>query len=120
MSQLVKHDIVCPKCKEISQQSIFHSVNTIIDNVAIKLFNDEINFVTCNDCGNKFQVKTSLLFNNMEKHYALYYNPISFENIDLECIGMKNMLGENHYLTNPTKFKDWELFKKEIKRRENF
>jgi hypothetical protein len=33
---------------------------------------------------------------------------------------MKNMLGENHYLTNPTKFKDWELFKKEIKRRENF
>lgn len=79
MSRLVLYNIPCPKCKEFSEQRIFHSVNTEIDNVIEEILNDEINFVKCSICGNKFQVKTGLLFNNMKKTYAVYYNPISFE-----------------------------------------
>lgn len=118
MSKLVTYSIPCPKCKEISEQKIFHSVNTSIDNVVEKLLNDEINFVSCNKCGNSFHVKAGLLFNNMQKMYALYYNPTSFEENERESQNMKKMLGDNFYLTNPTRFKDWESFKIALRKKE--
>jgi len=118
MSNIEKHSIPCPKCKTISEQNIFHSINTSINNIIDKILNDEINFVTCPDCGNRFQVKTGLLFNNMEKQYALYFHPTTFEFIDQECLKSKRMFGNAFYLTNPTKFHDWQDFKSEVKRRE--
>lgn len=118
MSKIQSYNIPCPECKMPSEQKIFHSINTSIDYAALKIINDEINFVRCLGCGNKFQVKTGLLFNNMAKTYAVYYNPTSFASMDEESKNLKKMLGENFYLANPTKFSDWDLFKDEIRRKE--
>lgn len=118
MSKLQTYNIPCPECKMSSEQTVFHSINTSIDNAALKIVNDEINFVRCSHCNNKFQVKTGLLFNNMEKTYAVYYNPTTFASMDEECKNLKIMLGENFYLANPSKFSDWNLFKDEIRRKE--
>jgi len=118
MSKIQSYNIPCPECKMPNEQKIFHSINTSIDNAALKIINDEINFVFCPNCGNRFQIKTGLLFNNMEKNYAVYYNPTSFESIDEECINLKKMFGESFYLANPSKYNDWDLFKDEIKREE--
>lgn len=118
MSKLVTYNIPCPVCKETSEQHIFHSVNTNLDNIVDKILNNEINFATCKKCGNNFHVKTGLLFNNMKKMYALYYNPTSFELNEKESADIKRMLGENFYLANPLRFKDWEAFKNEIRRKE--
>lgn len=54
----------------------------------------------------------------MEKSYAVYYNPESFDTIDEECKNLKKMAGENFYLANPAKYTEWDLFKDEIKRQE--
>lgn len=118
MSKLETYNIPCPECKMPSEQKVFHSINTSIDNAALKIVSDEINFVRCPHCNNKFQVKTGLLFNNMEKTYAVYYNPTTFASIDEECKNLKKMFGENFYLANPSRFSDWDLFKEEIKRKE--
>lgn len=118
MSKIQSYNIPCPECKIPSEQKVFHSINTSIDNAALKIINDEINFVHCPNCGNKFQVKTGLLLNNMEKTYAVYYNPKSFSAIDKECENLKKMFGKNFYLANPSKYTDWDLFKDEIKRKE--
>jgi hypothetical protein len=118
MSKSVSYNIPCPECKEFGEYQIFHSVNTNLFDVISKLLNDKINFVKCEHCGNIFHVKTGLLFNNMEKMYAIYYNPDSFELNEKESIDIKRMLGDNFYLANPSRFKDWELFKKELKRKE--
>jgi hypothetical protein len=118
MSKLETYNIPCPECKMSSEQMVFHSINTSIKNAAFKIVNDEINFVLCPHCNNKFQVKTGLLFNNIEKTYAVYYNPTTFASIDDECKNLKKMLGENFYLSNPSKFSDWDLFKGEIRRKE--
>ncbi|MEB2774563.1 CpXC domain-containing protein [Algoriphagus sp. D3-2-R+10] len=118
MSKLVNYSIPCPQCKVISEQKIFHSVNTNIDDIAEKLLRDEINFVRCNKCGNSFHVKAGFLFNNIKKMYAVYYNPTSFEENERESQNIKKMLGDNFYLANPTRFKDWEQFKVEVRKRE--
>jgi hypothetical protein len=118
MSLIQKHVIPCPQCKNTSEHDISHSINTSIDNVVSEILTDKINFVKCPFCGNEFQVKTGLLFNNMVKQYAVYYNPKSFDSIEEECKNLKKMFGNNFYLANPSKFSDWDLFKEEIKRME--
>ena len=118
MSRLATYNIPCPECKEFSEYQIFHSVNTNTENVVNKLLNDKINFVKCKYCKNIFHIKASFLFNNIKKMYAIYFNPDSFEQNEKESINIKKMLGDNFYLSNPSRFKDWELFKKELKRKE--
>lgn len=118
MSKLVTYNIPCPECKEFGEYQIFHSVNTSIDDIVTKLLNDKINFVTCRHCSNTFHVKTGLLFNNMKKMYAMYYNPVTFELNEKESTDIKRMFGDNFYLANPSRFKDWQLFKQELKRKE--
>ena len=118
MSEIQLYNIPCPECKIPSEQQVFHSINTSIVNAALRIINDEINFVLCPNYGIKFQVKTNLLFNNMEKSYAVYYNPESFDTIDEECKNLNKMLGKNFYLANPVKYTEWDLFKDEIKRQE--
>lgn len=118
MSKIQPYNIPCPKCKTTSEYKIFHSINTSFPNAVLKILGDEINFAHCPNCGNKFQVKTGFLFNHIEKKYALYYNPTSFEQMDEECANIKKMLGQNFYLSNPLKFKDWELFKTELRNKE--
>ena len=54
----------------------------------------------------------------MEKSYAVYYNPESFDTIDEECKNLQKMMGKNFYLANPAKYTEWDLFKDEIKRQE--
>jgi hypothetical protein len=118
LSKKVTYKIPCPECKEFDDYQIFHSVNTNIEDIVNKLLNDKINFVKCKNCGNTFHVLASFLFNNIEKLYAIYFNPDSFEQNEKESINIKKMLGDNFYLANPSKFKDWELFKQELKIKE--
>jgi hypothetical protein len=119
MSKCVTYSLPCPECKEFGEYQIFHSVNTSIDDIVAKLLNDKINFVRCMHCGNIFHVKTGLLFNNMKKMYAMYYNPISFDLNEKESTDLKGMFGNNFYLANPSRFKDWQLFKEELKGKES-
>jgi len=118
MSKVQTYSIPCPKCKMTSEQIVFHSINTTINNVVLKLINNEINFAHCPHCDNNFQIKTGILFNNMEKSYAIYYNPSSFDLIDKESKNLKRMLGDSYYLGNPLKFDNWNTFIDEVKRKE--
>lgn len=118
MSRIVTYFIPCPVCKMPSEQHIYHSINTSIDNAAQLILDDKINFVDCKLCNNKFQVKAGLLFNNMVKTYAVYYHPTTFALHEKETVGIKKMFGDNFYLANATKFHNWSDFKAEIARKE--
>lgn len=118
MSKIVTREIECTNCKTISEQTIWYSINTSVDNAADKILNDEVNYFICPKCKSKFHIPVGLLFNNMKKHYAIYYNPISFETIDKESAGVKKMFGDAFYLGNPKKFNDWDLFRTEIRKLE--
>jgi len=118
MSKILNNSIECNNCKTISQQTVWYSINTSVENAAEKILNDEINFFVCPNCNFKHHIPVGLLFNNMSKQYAVYYNPITFEVINKESIGIKKMFGDSFYLGNPIKFNDWEQFKNEIRKLE--
>ena len=117
MSKIVKYHIPCPRCKRLTEQEIYHTINNLMTEDAVtKILNDEINFVVCSNCQNKFQVKTSLIFVNHVKQYCFHYNPNpKNEYSKVEIIdNLKRMFGNNSYLVNPVEFTDWENFKKTI------
>lgn len=114
MSYSNHYTIPCPKCKTASEQLIFQSLNEMTENSAKRIIEDEINFVTCPHCKNKFQVKTGLLYCNHTKGIAIYYNPTDVNAIDDELEDIKRMFGNKSYLANPDKFDDWNLFKERV------
>lgn len=121
MSLIKKYQIPCPRCKEISEQEIYHSVNTSLAKNAIqKIFNNEINFVKCLKCDNIFQVKTSLFLLDYDKQYCFHYNPNPKDDSkkDEVLTNLKRMFGDNFFLANPIVFVDWEIFKNEIAKME--
>jgi hypothetical protein len=114
MNKIVEYEIPCPNCKQLSKHDIFHSVNNLSKNTVKRILCDEINFVVCTKCKNKFHVKTGILFCNHEKLFAVYYHPSDINTIDFEMSELKKVLGELHYLNKIIKFSNWEKFKKKI------
>lgn len=104
-------EFTCPYCNLDQSQEIYSTLNTDTPNAIPMILSNEVNLVTCISCGEQFQVLTPLLFNNVERKYAMYYSPDGFDEIDASNARIKSTLGEDHYLVNPQKFDDWELFK---------
>jgi len=114
MAKIVKHNIPCPSCKAFSEQEIYYTVNEELNGIASKILNNEINFVKCNNCSNKFQIKTGLLYCNHQKQFAVYFHPNNIHEIDNEIMELKKMHGELHFLNKIIKFSDWDKFKEKI------
>ena len=118
MTKIEKHQIACPKCEEVNEQTVFHSINNKLPTAPGKIINGEINFAVCPNCGNEFQIQTGLLYVNQNQQFALYYHPTDFKKINKEIEGMKKMFGPDFFLCKPSKFTDWDMFIKELKAKE--
>ncbi|MFH1118237.1 MAG: CpXC domain-containing protein [Bacteroidota bacterium] len=115
MSLTKKYQIPCPQCKNISEVEIFHCINTTSTiNAFEKILKDEINFTKCNHCGNRFFIKTHLLYCNHNKKIAIYYNPLASDNYGSDV--SKDILGKSSHIANHLKFKDWNEFKNKIQK----
>ncbi|MCE9540450.1 MAG: CpXC domain-containing protein [Bacteroidetes bacterium] len=122
MSKTQIYPIPCPKCKVITEQEIYHTINTNMTESAVnKILSDEINFVICKSCKNKFQVKASLFFIDFAKRYCFHYypNPKNENIMDNILSNIKKMFGNDFFLGHPIVFLDWEIFKKEIAKMED-
>lgn len=109
----VNYEIICPKCKEIAGYNVYHSVHD--DNVILaKIFNDELNKVTCIKCGNQFQVNTHLMFISHKHKSCIIYDPHGdFFNSD-ELTQVKEMLGDQSIFNNAIHVSEWSVFKDKI------
>lgn len=110
MSRLAPVDFTCPYCNLEQTQDMYSSLNTETPDALKLILSNEVNLVNCTWCNERFQVLTPLLFNNIKHEYAAYYSPDGFEEIDASNIKIKETLGEDHYLTRPFKFDDWDMF----------
>ena len=108
--------VPCPSCGKYAQQLAYSSINESIPDAYKRIAGDEINFGKCPTCGNKFQLKTGLLYCNHRREFAAYYHPLSFKEIEDSSADISRMLGSHSHLTNPVKFRDWNEFKAAILR----
>lgn len=114
MNELSKYSIPCPKCKSVSEHTIFHNLNGEEKRVALDIVSNKINFVTCNICHNHFQVKAEVLYVNRKTDTAVYFHPQHFQNIVEIENRAYDLLGKSFYLSNVHKFNNWDLFRGKI------
>ncbi len=119
MSMEYKCTFNCPYCGTEGRQNFYSSINTKHPNALEMIINGEINKTTCEICMESFKVNAPLLFNNIEKQYAVYFHPTDTSSIDEQNKKLKLALGEDHYIFNANKYTNWASFINEILSREN-
>jgi len=120
MSAQQETAVKCPSCGEIIKTKIYKSIWGEYPGNRRFIYDDKINLIYCNNCHNKVFVQTTLLYNNVEKLLAAWYEPISDDTyIISHNEGLKRMLGNNaDYIIKAVRFKNWNDFKNYIKEKE--
>lgn len=118
MSFTKHYEFTCPNCQKIDSGEFYTAINTNDQNAIHFILENKLNSISCKKCSQQIVVTKSLLFNNIQDKYALYYNPIDLDSIDKSNENLKKIIGHNHYILHPKKFNSWIEFQKEIIKRE--
>ena len=69
-------EVTCPSCGHEQEMTIWSSINvTINEELRERLFNAEINFLTCVRCDHRAFVDTPLMYHDMDKRFCIHYVP---------------------------------------------
>lgn len=119
MSDKFNAKVPCPECKEYFEVTLYSSANVSIDpSLREKVFNDTINVAICPKCKHKFQVHCQLMYHDMEKQFAVWYDPLN-ERIKEKLSDMELNLGQSNYLFDAPISNTWDEFKGHILLYEN-
>jgi hypothetical protein len=116
MSRKVEVEAHCVNCECDFKASLFRSIwGEQPENREI-VFNDTINVVVCPHCQTRIRVPFSLLYEDVDRQFAVWYEPEPDPTIDKDTRMYAAMFGPDcFYVTAPRVF-DWEGFKRAILR----
>lgn len=111
----------CPCCGESFSSIVFNSIWGENSINRILIYHDRINISTCPKCNNKILFSNSLLYNNTDNKFALWFDPAdNSKSIENQKRELKQLLGSNaDYIINAASIRDWDDFKKIIFNKEN-
>lgn len=114
MSKQVDVSIICPECKNQFKVSLFRTM--WIENPKNRdlVLTDKVNFITCPVCEWPGRVEFPLLCANVNKGFALWYEPYHDPEIDKDITQYAAQLGENSFYALAPRIKDWGEFKKKL------
>lgn len=76
MTRIDSQVIQCPHCENKQDVTIWHSVNVSLNpDLKKKLFDWEINTLSCNKCDKKVFLDTPLLYHDMTQKFCVQYYP---------------------------------------------
>lgn len=80
------------------------------------LFDNKINVVVCTNCYTKLRAESTLLYDDPEIKYAIWWDPNHDLAVD-ECVeSWRKMYGWGFYLANARRVNEWNEFKRDISR----
>ena len=72
-------EIGCPNCGASNRVLVWDTINTELSREAkIALLHGEINLLRCQRCQKSFNVETSLLYNDVENKFMMWYFPFAW------------------------------------------
>ena len=115
MSNKFKAEVTCPYCKEYLEVVLYSSVNVSIDpTLREEVFNNKINTVECPKCKSGFPVHCQLMYHDMAKQFAVWYDPLN-ERTESKLTKTEMKMGETNYLFNAPVSNTWDDFLGHIK-----
>lgn len=114
MSKLVDATITCPHCGKEYPVKLFRTIWGEQKANRALVFNDEINVLKCPHCGHSFKASFPFMYVDVEKGFAVWWEPEYDPGIDLNSKDYAKIFGVNSYYATAPRIADWEEFKKVI------
>ena len=114
MSKTVKAGITCPACKNNFPTELYRTIWVEYPQNRSLIFNNEINAVTCPHCKHHERLKFPFLCTNVERGFALWYEPYHDPEIDKDIAGYRKVMGSESFHVKAPRISDWEDFKKKL------
>lgn len=116
MSKQIEVDVNCPGCDAKSNVTLYRSIWAENPGNRELVMTDQINVVTCRECGTRFKIPLPFIYTNREKFFAVWWEPFQDPTIDTDSAMYAAAMGPDNYLATAPRVKDWEEFKRTITR----
>lgn len=114
MSKLVKIDIECPNCGHHYTGDFFRTIWGEQESLRNKVMNDDVNIASCPHCGHQFHLPLAMMYVDVQKGFAVWWEPNHDPGVDYDSEGYAKMFGPNSYYAKAPRIKDWQEFKRVI------
>ncbi len=118
MSRKIKVHASCPYCGFRQAVSIYTSINVTLEpQLRKKVFDNALNRFTCRDCRKTSLVGINVIYHDMNKKFAVWFNPgENIPEVDMAALmKVSKSMGIGEYLFKAPKTSSWEEFKKTIR-----
>lgn len=116
MSKRIDIEITCPHCGQKYQSTVFRTIWGEYEENRNMVMNDNINIVSCPHCHYSFHAPLAMMYVDVVKNFAVWWEPYYDSGIDSDTIGYRNMFGEKSYYATAQRISDWNEFKETINR----
>lgn len=111
MSKLFKIAVTCPQCNGYYEDNFFRTIWGEHEVNRQMVMEDRINIATCPHCGHKFHLPLAMMYVDVVKGFAVWWEPNHDPGIDADAAGYSKILGPNSYYAQAPRIADWEEFK---------
>ena len=116
MSKLVKIAIECPKCSHQYSGDFFRTIWGENEANRSMVMEDRINIAKCPSCGYQFHLPLAMMYVDVQKGFAVWWEPNHDPGIDSDSASYAKMFGANSYYAKAPRIQDWEDFKDTVKK----
>lgn len=114
MSKRVKIAITCPECHGYYEDNFFRTIWGEHEANRQMVMEDRINIATCPHCGHKFHLPLAMMYVDVDKGFAVWWEPNHDPGVDSDTAGYRKLMGPNSYYAKAPRIADWEEFKQVI------
>lgn len=111
MSKQVRIDIECPNCHNQYSGNFFRTIWGENEAFRNMVMNNEVNIAKCPHCGHQFHLPLAMMYVDVQKGFAVWWEPNHDPGVDSDSAAYANMFGANSYYAQAPRIKDWEEFK---------
>lgn len=120
MSKKIEVQITCPSCSDKFDFQLYRTIWGENQENRNLVMSDQINIATCPSCSNSVKIPSSLMYTNVDEHFAVWWEPENDPQIDEEIESYikyaKRLKVDLSYLSTAPRVKGWEDFKEAIRR----
>jgi ribosomal protein L40E len=114
MSKRVNGKATCGRCGSEFPFALYRSIwGENAENREL-VFNDSINILICPQCNTRNRASFSLLYVDMDRQFAVWYEPAPDPTIGQETQQYAAMFGPDNFYATAPRVSDWESFKQTI------
>ena len=111
MSKQVRIDIECPNCHNQYSDNFFRTIWGENEAFRRMVMNNEVNIAKCPHCGHQFHLPLAMMYVDVEKGFAVWWEPNHDPGVDSDAAAYAQMFGANSYYAQAPRIKGWEEFK---------